>query len=105
MLLASWFPAQQARRAAPNAPSVLRRPHIQCVAESVTEKVEREEREREQEGRKLQEPRILLHFFRPVLDQHPPRTHGWLYTKAEKTKECLEQHYRRNRERRINNDR
>src|SRR5207247_1818542 len=84
---------------------VLRRPDIERIAQPVTEKVQRKERQAEDGAGRNQNPRRVFHPIGAFFDQRSPRTHGRLYAEAEKTQERFEEHDARDGKCGVNDDR
>src|SRR6185503_8943205 len=86
-------------------PLVPGRAHVERIAQAVAHEVERKERQREERGGIEQQPRRFLHHLCALLDEKAPGGHRRLHAEAEEAEERLEQHHRRNRQRRIDGDR
>src|SRR3954468_20802941 len=82
-------------------------PHlgIERIAQAIAEKIQREQRNRHRDSRTDQLPREQRDVLNAVRRQAAPRRERRLHSEPQKRQEGLEQHDRRNRQRRIDDHR
>src|ERR1041384_2510716 len=85
-------------------PSVFGGADIERVAQTVTEKIQREQRAREDDAGENDEPWVFLNAFGAVIDERPPGTERWLDTEPEEAEKRFKQHHARYDESGVNDD-